>query len=525
MREWIRVALVAASVGCVSTLLLVLLWRFYQRRKRVSFVEPASLTTMEGRIHDHHHHHQLDHHPSNNNQGSSNKNNKHGNYYYVIRGSVSGKRVLFSWSDHPSMAVDAVENGWSRFSFIASKAYTPSLSKRSSILGVCAAPVSSDDHHHGTESDVEMSWEVSQGSAEFMQKVRLNPGLNKILHNNNNGSSSSMNVASVIRTALPLPGPPLGNYSFPQEGYFEITILYSEGGGGCGNEYEFVGKSGGEGEKTKLLVIHGGGGNGSKSKGSSEALVHVTSSNNNHSKVNSVDEMKLDGKEGGKRSGSVMFSLGLTAAGPVPLRVPGSYPGSIGFNSNGSVFLDGMKLVFESEKAEWVGTDKVIGCGFDPRQKKVFFTLDSELVHVIHCQSEVFGTPLYPIMAANIDIMVLVNFGQSSFKYAPANAQRTPNPCFIAPLVNSPAVTLGYDDSRELFSMGRIDSQWLNRSATRGSHNNGSNNINHNNNNSISSNNNNNNSNVRTMEFDEESEADLFEIVLDGSGKSSNATS
>ncbi|MED6208300.1 hypothetical protein PIB30_043751 [Stylosanthes scabra] len=122
--------------------------------------------------------------------------------------------------------------------------------------------------------------------------------------------------------------------------------------------------------------------------------------------------------------------------------------------------------------------------------------------------------------------MVLVNFGQSSFKYAPANAQRTPNPCFIAPLVNSPAATLGYDDSRELFSMGRIDSQWLNRSATtRGSHNNnGSNNNNHNN---SSSNNHhhNNSSNVRTMEFDEESEADLFEIVLDSSGKSPNATS
>lgn len=158
-----------------------------------------------------------------------------------------------------------------------------------------------------------------------------------------------------------------------------------------------------------------------------------------------------------------------------------------------------MKLVFESEKAEWIGADKVIGCGFDPRQKKVFFTLDSELMHVIHCQSEGFGTPLYPTLAANIDIQVLVNFGQSAFKYAPANAQRTPNPCFIAPLVNSP--TLSYDDSKELFSMGRIDSQWLNRSATKGSHNSNGNYF-------------------RTMDFDEESEADLFEIVLDGPGKS-----
>ncbi|GAU40173.1 hypothetical protein TSUD_292780 [Trifolium subterraneum] len=51
--------------------------------------------------------------------------------------------------------------------------------------------------------------------------------------------------------------------------------------------------------------------------------------------------------------------------------------------------------------------------------------------------------------------MVLVNFRQNAFKHAPENAQRTLNPCFISPHVNSP--TIGYDDSKELFSMGRID--------------------------------------------------------------------
>ncbi|XP_027356230.1 uncharacterized protein LOC113865706 [Abrus precatorius] len=478
MSHWIHVAVAASAVGCVSTLLLVFIWRWCHQRKRRNFVEPASLTRMEslqaGISTLHHQPSQLD-------QGSKNKSNYN---YYVFRGGVSGKRTLFNWGDHPSMAADAVENGWSRFAFTGYKSYTPSPSKRSALLGVCAAPTSD----HGRESEAEISWEVSRGSAEFMQKVRLNPGMKKS-HQNNNKDPSSMIVASIIRTALPLPGPPLGNCAFPQEAYFEITILYSRG-----DDYESVGKS--EGEKTKLLVQ----GN-SNAKGNSEALVHVTSSNSH--KANNVEEIKLGGKEGGK-SESVMFSLGLTAGGSVPLRVPGSYPGSIGFNSNGSVYLDGMKLVFESEKAEWVGTDRVIGCGFDPRQKKVFFTLDSELVHVIHCQSEEFGTPLYPILAANIDILVLINFGQSAFKYAPANAQRTPNPCFIAPLVNSPAATLGYDDSKELFSMGRIDSQWLNRSTTKGSHNNGSNT----------------NTNNHTTDFDEESEADLFEIVLDGSGKS-----
>jgi hypothetical protein len=55
----------------------------------------------------------------------------------------------------------------------------------------------------------------------------------------------------------------------------------------------------------------------------------------------------------------------------------------------------------------------------------------------------------------------------------------------------------------ELFSMGRIDSQWLNRSTTKDSHINGANN--------------------QGLDFDNESEADLFEIVLDnGTGRSPN---
>ena len=165
------------------------------------------------------------------------------------------------------------------------------------------------------------------------------------------------------------------------------------------------------------------------------------------------------------------------------------------------VLSSGIKLIFESEKDEWGKTDKVIGCGYNPSQRKVFFTVDSQLVHVLNCKSEEFGTPLYPTLAANIDIMVLVNFGQSPFKYSPANAQRTPNPCFVGPLANSPS--LGYEDSKELFSMGRIDAQWLNRYTTRSVHSNGG-------------------GNNKGSDFDEESEGDLFEIVLESCGRSPN---
>ncbi|KAL2318515.1 hypothetical protein Fmac_032391 [Flemingia macrophylla] len=443
------------------------MWRWcHHKKEKRNFVEATSLTRMESlqsgiaklHHHRHHHHHQYDH-----------KSTNKGNNFYVFHNGVSRRGHLFNWDDHPYLVVDAVENGWSRFAFTSYKSNmaTPSKRSTSTFLGACAAG------EHGRKSEAEISWEVCNGSAEYMQKIRLNPGLKKILHTNN---SSSMSVASVIRTSLPLPGPALGNHAFPQEAYFEITILSSRV-----PDHGSIGKR--EGEKTKLLVEDG---------------------SNDVGDLDMVKDVKLDRIEGGGKSGPVMFSLGLTAGGGVPLRVPGSFPRSIGFNSNGSVFLEGMKLVVESEKAQWVGTDRVIGCGFDPRQKKVFFTLDSELVHVIHCQSEEFSTPLCPTLAANIDILVLVNFGQSAFKYAPANAQRTPNPCFISPLVNSPGATLGFDDSKELFSMGRIDSQWLNRSANKGNHPNGN--------------------NTQVLDFDE-SEADLFEIVLDGSEKSQDTVS
>lgn len=412
--------------------------------------------------------------------------NKRRTNYYVFRRGLSSK-PLFSWADNPSLVTDAVENGWSRFAF-TSYASSPSVRSTSrSILGSCAAGDAGKDH-----LEVEISWEVCQGSADFMQKIRLNSGLKKIITTN----SSSMDAASVIKSALPLPGPPLGNSSsFPQEAYFEITILSNyeddDDSGDLVDKVKAIRKI--EGEKIKLIQ------ESPNEKAKSESLIHATNGNSHldeelrHGSVNN----HIEGK-----GGVVTFSMGLTGGGSLPLKLPGSYPGSIGFNSNGSVFLDGIKLVFESENEEWGRGDKVIGCGYNPSQKRVFFTVDSELVHEIHCKTEEFETPLYPALAANCDIMVLVNFGQSVFKYGPANLHRTPNPCFIGPLANSPA--LGYEDSKELFSMGRIDSQWLNRSTTR----------------SLMLHNASNNKGG--VDFDEVSEGDLFEIVLDSTGRSPN---
>ncbi|XP_071712693.1 uncharacterized protein [Rutidosis leptorrhynchoides] len=398
-------------------------------------------------------------------------------------------KQLFSWSDNPSLVTDAIENGWSRFAFTD---YVSSTSVRSNRF-LRPSCVAGDDVSCGHDDEMEISWEVCQGSADFMQKIRLNSGLKKCV------KSTTTNFAnSVIKSALPLPGPTLGNSCpFPQEAYFEITILSifeDENGSDVGKEKV----NNGEGEDIKLIIQENNGVNGKGVHGNFEEL-------RGRNGTKEIVE--------GRNEVVVMLSVGLTAGGGgglLPVKLPGSYPGSIGFNSDGSIYLDvislghgllnydlaGDKLETGSIIELWEKADKVIGCGYNPSQKKVFFTLDSRLVHEISCKGDEFGTPLYPTVAANSDIVVLVNFGQSTFKYTPSNQQRTQNPCFIGPLANSSSS--GYEDSKELFSMGRIDSQWLNQSTIRSGqvH-----------------------SNVYkdkiAKDFDEVSEGDMYEIVIE----------
>ncbi|XP_039009737.1 uncharacterized protein LOC120138293 [Hibiscus syriacus] len=202
---------------------------------------------------------------------AADQNKRNGNYY-VFRRGVSSK-PLFSWSDHPSLITDAVENGWSRFGF------TPNMSSpstRSSRLGLRAP----SDHARG--NGIEVNWEVSERSVDFMQKIRLKSGSRKgtrtITHD-------SMAASSVIRTALPLPGPPLGNSAFPQEAYFEIKILYCQG-----HNYDSSRKLK-ESEMTKLMHEN------SSSKASSESFVHV---------INKIEELKSATKDD-RKGEAVMF--------------------------------------------------------------------------------------------------------------------------------------------------------------------------------------------------------------------------
>ncbi|KAH9612917.1 hypothetical protein KSS87_016335 [Heliosperma pusillum] len=130
------------------------------------------------------------------------------NHPFFNRGS-SAKTGLFNWADHPTLINDVVENGWSRFAFVHYNNHSSSV--RSSLFNSLRAIT--DDNHQ-----IEETWEVGLGSADFMQK----------LHFKINGSnlSTSINNSSKLtaRMNLPLPGPQVGN-SFPPEAYFEITVV------------------------------------------------------------------------------------------------------------------------------------------------------------------------------------------------------------------------------------------------------------------------------------------------------------
>lgn len=283
MEEWLKISFVAFS----SVILVVIVITIIKRRccTRKSDSSKGQTQNLQNGISKLHH------------VSVTNK------YYVVKKG--------FNWSDHPSLVTDAVENGWSRFAFTS---IAPSSSIRSSarsILGSCVG----NDH---------MSWEICQDSSDFMQKIRFSYGNQKL-----NRSSKFM---SVVKTSLPLPGPHLGNSSFPQESYFEITILQWN----QENNVEVMGKVKEDKldlEKIKLIRE-----DSSNSKANSESLVHVTSSSSSsyHQKIQ-------ESKENLRSDEFIVLSIGLTsaAAGSLPLKLPGSYQGSIGFSSNGSVFLDG----------------------------------------------------------------------------------------------------------------------------------------------------------------------------------------
>lgn len=376
------------------------------------------------------------------------------------RGSGGGaQQGPFQWADHPRLVTEAAENGWAQFVFAVAPPRSKSKSASSSPLwGTC--PLCDA----GTSRDMAeaAAWELPMGSSERMQAVRLDPAAaaassRKWLPGSNpsplrgDADAGNPNALCLARMSLPLPGPPLAGAPFPQDAYFEITIIYlntkrPEWSASRASRRGRDGSS--ESDRVKLVSF-------------------APAAKNPVQENRAVKDDEQD-----KRRHLVM-SLGLATASAAPQRpsLAGTYASSIGFHSDGAVYLDGMKLVYESDKSSWAGVDKVVGCGFEPAKRKVFFTVDGQLVHAVSCNAEAFSSPLYPVLASSFDVMALVNLGQGKFRYAPANARRTANPCFVraASTVDargSGSMGLDFDDSGELFSVGRVDSGWLETAKT-----------------------------------------------------------
>ncbi|TVU29262.1 hypothetical protein EJB05_20821, partial [Eragrostis curvula] len=386
------------------------------------------------------------------------------------RGSGGGgaaQQGSFQWADHPRLVTEAAENGWAQFVFAVAPPRARSASS-SPLWGTC--PLCDA----GTSRDMsEAAWEVPAGSSERMQAVRLNPAtasasaaaasskkwLNpgsilasplrggdaaEIAAGGNNHPSAPLCVA---RMSLPLPGPPLAGAPFPQDAYFEVTIIYlnTRRPEWSASQASRRGKDR-ESDRVKLISF------------APDAVTSPVQENRAAAKDDQQEKQR-----------HLVMSMGLAAASAAPSRpsLAGTYASSIGFHSNGAVYLDGMKLVYESDKSSWAGVDKVVGCGFEPAKRKVFFTVDGALVHAVSCNAEAFASPLYPVLASSFDVMALVNLGQAKFRYAPANARRTANPSFVRAASGGDgrgsggSLGLDFDDSGDLFSMGRVDSGWM----------------------------------------------------------------
>lgn len=222
-------------------------------------------------------------------------------YHDAIAPVEAQEITYFSWMQHPELITEATENGWSRFAF--------------------------NDMLHRMGSG---SWEAPPGSSELMQAVRLNPADN---------SSDHSNLLSGVRMQLPLPGPVLNGLPFPQEAYFEVTIIYLK----TQEEHKHKwyakaskrAKEPVEGYKSRLID------NGSNRV--DEAIKAIREQVAEQKKEEEEEREIREGKKKGHKNKRVVISIGLSAEVRMAKPgLPGMYPGSIGFHSDGSVYLDGM---------------------------------------------------------------------------------------------------------------------------------------------------------------------------------------
>ncbi|KAH7293266.1 hypothetical protein KP509_28G018500 [Ceratopteris richardii] len=250
--------------------------------------------------------------------------------------SVCRSTHPFDWSEHPDLVAEAVEHGWSAFAFTYTCSIYPSCSNFWDKFR-------SSSHKHEYEPD--LSWEVG-ASSEYMQKLWLNPGL--ILKKENCGSS-----VQALQASLPLPGPPLGSLSFPQEGYYEITIVADGNADAPRSSYV-------ETEQGKLMSRHLLSGKHMGSEIFSEAKLDPSGdmqlmkdgskssklSETLHNLSSHIEISKFVARDNPLAENLQILAIGLAAGGASPFRFPGLDIGSVGFHSDGRVYVNGRPFVF-----------------------------------------------------------------------------------------------------------------------------------------------------------------------------------
>jgi hypothetical protein len=235
----------------------------------------------------------------------------------------------FQWADHPLLVTEAAENGWAQFVFAVAPPRARSSASSSPLWGTCPACDA------GTSRDMAeaAAWEVPADSSERMQAVRLNPSIATTTAASSRkwlpgsiasplrGDSDATGIHGalcVARMSLPLPGPPLAGGPFPQDAYFEVTIIYlnTRRPEWSASRASRRGKDGsGQSDRVKLISF----------------APHVT---------DLVQENRAAKDDQQDRQRHLVMSMGL-AADPSRPSLAGTYASSIGFHSNGAVYLDG----------------------------------------------------------------------------------------------------------------------------------------------------------------------------------------
>jgi len=246
------------------------------------------------------------------------------------RGPGGGaQQGAFQWADHPRLVTEAAENGWAQFVFAVAPPRSKSASS-SPLWGTC--PVC--DAGMTSRDMAEAAWELPTGSSERMQAVRLNPAaatassrkwlpgsIPSPLRGDTDAGNNNPSALCLARMSLPLPGPPLAGAPFPQDAYFEITIIYlntrrPEWSASRASRRGRDGSS--ESDRVKLIRF------------APDAK-------------DPVQETRAAKDEQQDKQRHLVMSLGLAAASAAPPRpsLPGTYASSIGFHSDGAVYLDG----------------------------------------------------------------------------------------------------------------------------------------------------------------------------------------